>query len=93
MKKTKTIEVEEVIELILDFYNKSVVGETTTEPFNTYNTLGLDFYLSHIAQGDSHAVLVHEDCDGLCTPSLLIPMNGEHMKSEMYDALEWYFNN
>ena len=89
MKKT----IEEVIELILDFYNKSVVGETTTEPFNTNDNLGLDFYLSHIAQGDSHAVLVHEECDGLWTRSLLIPMNSENDNEEMYDALEWYFNN
>ena len=89
MKKT----IEEVIELILDFYNKSVVGETTSEPFNAYDNLGLDFYLSHLAQGDSHAILVHEECDGLWTRSLLIPMNSENMKSEMYDALEWYFNN
>lgn len=89
MKKT----IEEVIELILDFYNKSVVGETTTEPFNAYDNLGLDFYLSHLAQGDSHAVLVHEECDGLWTRSLLIPMNSENGTDEIAEALEWYFNN
>lgn len=81
--------IEEVIKLILDFYKTSKVGETITEPFTTNDNLGLEYYLTHI----NNAVVVHEECDGLWTRALLIPINGENGEEEMYDALEWYFNN
>ena len=85
--------IEEVIKLILDFYKNSKVGDPTTEPFHAEDGLDLPYYLSHIAQGDNHAILVHEECDGLWTRSLLIPMNSENDNDEMSEALEWYFDN
>lgn len=88
MKKS----IEEIIALILAFVSTSKVGETS-ESFLAENGLGLEYYLTHIAQGGNDAVVVHEECNGLWTRALLIPINGENGEEEMSEALEWYFNN
>lgn len=86
--------IEEVIKLILDFYKNAKVGESTTEPFYAEDSLGLPYYLTHITDGnDNHAIIVREECDGLWTRSLVIPMNSENGTDEITEALEWYFNN
>lgn len=88
MKKS----IKEVISLINTFVKTSKVGESS-EGFLAEDGLGLEYYLTHIEQGGNDAVVVHEECAGLWTRALLIPINGENDEEEMAEALEWYFDN